>query len=171
MIRLQGSTLPVRLEAADLKDVDGGLVDGAHDGAPRVHGVAHRAHHNSRRPRVQPCSRKRLETTNSGANLCCAILNVIDPMNECQRLPEVGSSMKTMEGLATSSTAMVNRLRCSTLRPLCPAACTSDGQCPGHQQAKSISLDVSIPCPHVPNEVHSLICLGTPSAAVRHDWH
>ncbi len=28
--------------------------------------------------------------------------------------------MKTMEGLATSSTAMVSRLRCSTLRPLRP---------------------------------------------------
>ena len=28
--------------------------------------------------------------------------------------------MKTMEGLATSSTPMVRRLRCSTLRPLCP---------------------------------------------------
>ena len=35
--------------------------------------------------------------------------------------PEVGSSMKTMEGLATSSTAMVSRLRCSTDRPLRPA--------------------------------------------------
>ena len=34
--------------------------------------------------------------------------------------PEVGSSMKTMEGLATSSTAMVSRLRCSTDRPLRP---------------------------------------------------
>ncbi len=29
--------------------------------------------------------------------------------------------MKTMEGLATSSTAMVSRLRCSTDRPLRPA--------------------------------------------------
>ena len=28
--------------------------------------------------------------------------------------------MKTMEGLATSSTAMVSRLRCSTLSPLRP---------------------------------------------------
>lgn len=39
------------------------------------------------------------------------------------RLPEVGSSMKTMEGLATSSTAIVNLLRCSTLSParLAPA--------------------------------------------------
>jgi hypothetical protein len=29
--------------------------------------------------------------------------------------------MKTMEGLATSSTAMVSRLRCSTLSPLTPS--------------------------------------------------
>jgi hypothetical protein len=34
--------------------------------------------------------------------------------------PEVGSSMKTMEGLATSSTAIVRRLRCSTLKPYMP---------------------------------------------------
>ena len=37
-----------------------------------------------------------------------------------QETPEVGSSMKTMEGLATSSTAIVRRLRCSTLRPYIP---------------------------------------------------
>ncbi len=35
--------------------------------------------------------------------------------------PLVGSSMNTMDGLATSSTAMVSRLRCSTLRPYWPA--------------------------------------------------
>ncbi len=34
--------------------------------------------------------------------------------------PEVGSSMKTMEGLDTSSTAMVRRFLCSTDRPLTP---------------------------------------------------
>ena len=34
--------------------------------------------------------------------------------------PEVGSSMKMMLGLATSSTAIVSRLRCSTLSPLTP---------------------------------------------------
>ena len=39
-----------------------------------------------------------------------------------QEAPEVGSSMKTMEGLATSSTAIVRRLRCSTLRPYMPDA-------------------------------------------------
>lgn len=32
--------------------------------------------------------------------------------------------MKTMEGLATSSTPMVSRLRCSTLRPLTPGTPT-----------------------------------------------
>ena len=34
--------------------------------------------------------------------------------------PLVGSSMNTIEGLATSSTAMVSRLRCSTLSPFWP---------------------------------------------------
>ena len=34
--------------------------------------------------------------------------------------PEVGSSMKTMEGLPTSSTAMVSRFLCSTDKPLWP---------------------------------------------------
>ncbi|KAJ7568417.1 hypothetical protein O6H91_01G032100 [Diphasiastrum complanatum] len=34
--------------------------------------------------------------------------------------PEVGSSMKMMEGLATSSTAIVNRLRCSVESPVTP---------------------------------------------------
>ena len=42
-----------------------------------------------------------------------------------QGTPEVGSSMKMMLGLATSSTAMVRRLRCSTLRPLDPGLPTS----------------------------------------------
>ena len=40
--------------------------------------------------------------------------------------PVVGSSMKMMEGLATSSTAMVRRLRCSTLRPVLPGMPTSE---------------------------------------------
>ena len=35
--------------------------------------------------------------------------------------PLVGSSINTIDGLATSSTAMVSRLRCSTLRPNWPA--------------------------------------------------
>ena len=39
--------------------------------------------------------------------------------------PEVGSSMKTMEGLATSSTAMVSLLRCSTDSPLWPGRPTT----------------------------------------------
>lgn len=34
--------------------------------------------------------------------------------------PEVGSSMKIIEGFATSSTAMVRRFRCSTLSPDSP---------------------------------------------------
>ena len=38
-----------------LEDVDGGLVDGADDGAARVHGVAHRPHDYRRSPRVQAC--------------------------------------------------------------------------------------------------------------------
>ena len=36
------------------------------------------------------------------------------------------STMKMMEGLATSSTPMVRRLRCSTLSPLCPGSPTRD---------------------------------------------
>ena len=39
--------------------------------------------------------------------------------------PLVGSSMKMMEGLATSSTAMVSRFRCSVERPLTPCKPTS----------------------------------------------
>ena len=42
------------------------------------------------------------------------------------RVPVVGSSMKMTEGLATSSTAIVRRLRCSTLRPVLPGTPTSD---------------------------------------------
>ena len=34
--------------------------------------------------------------------------------------------MKMMEGLATSSTAMVSRLRCSTLSPVLPGSPTRD---------------------------------------------
>lgn len=41
----------------DLEDVDGGLVDGAGDGAAGVHDVAHHPHHNGGRPRIQPRSR------------------------------------------------------------------------------------------------------------------
>ncbi len=40
-----------------LEDVDGGLVDGAHDGAAGVDCVAHGAHHDGRRARVQPARR------------------------------------------------------------------------------------------------------------------
>ena len=36
-----------------LEDVDGGLVHGAGDGPPGVHDVAHHAHHDRRRARVQ----------------------------------------------------------------------------------------------------------------------
>ena len=40
-------------------------------------------------------------------------------------LPEVGSSMKMTDGLAHSSTPMVNRFLCSTDSPLCPGTPTS----------------------------------------------
>ncbi len=42
-------------------------------------------------------------------------------LRRLHRSPLVGSSMKTMDGLATSSTAMVRRLRASVLRPPLPA--------------------------------------------------
>ena len=38
-----------------LKNVDGGLVDSAHNGAPRVDNVAHSPHYNGGRPGIQPC--------------------------------------------------------------------------------------------------------------------
>lgn len=41
------------------------------------------------------------------------------------RIPDVGSSMKMTDGLAHSSTPMVNLLRCSTDSPLCPGVPTS----------------------------------------------
>ena len=41
-------------------------------------------------------------------------------VRRCVGKPEVGSSMKTMEGLATSSTAIVSLLRCSTDKPVRP---------------------------------------------------
>ena len=56
-----------------------------------------------------------------------------------QDLPEVGSSMSTMAGLATSSTAMDKRLRCSTLRPL------SDGE-PISRSRRGVSSTSSIIC-------------------------
>ena len=43
-----------RKNVTHLKDVDGGLVDGADDGAPCVDGVAHGAHHDCGRPCIQP---------------------------------------------------------------------------------------------------------------------
>ena len=45
--------------------------------------------------------------------------------------PDVGSSMKTMEGLATSSTAMVKRFLCSTDKPVIPGipTCSSRSLC------------------------------------------
>uniref|UniRef100_A0A0A9GSN4 Secreted protein n=1 Tax=Arundo donax TaxID=35708 RepID=A0A0A9GSN4_ARUDO len=39
--------------------------------------------------------------------------------------PEVGSSIKMIEGLATSSTAIVSLLRCSVDRPFTPGSPTS----------------------------------------------
>ena len=41
--------------SARLKDVNGGLVDGAHDGAASVDGVAYGAHHNGSCSGIQPC--------------------------------------------------------------------------------------------------------------------
>lgn len=53
--------------------------------------------------------------------------------------PEVGSSMKTMEGFATSSTAMVNRFRCSTDKPSTPGLPTT-------APAKDLNSTRSITC-------------------------
>ena len=41
-----------------LKDVDGRLVDGAHNGAASVDNIAHSPHHNGSCPCIQPCIRK-----------------------------------------------------------------------------------------------------------------
>ena len=43
------------LREAHLEDVDGGLVDGADNGAAGVDCVAYGAHHDSSRARVQTC--------------------------------------------------------------------------------------------------------------------
>lgn len=56
---------------------------------------------------------------------CMQALHMRKVRDGQERMPEVGSSIKTAEGLATSSTAMVRRLRCSTLRPLVPGRPTS----------------------------------------------
>ena len=39
-----------------LEDVNAGLVDGADNGPPCVHYVAHCAHHNGCCPRIKPCT-------------------------------------------------------------------------------------------------------------------
>ena len=47
------STLKQQQLIKGLKDVDGGLVDGAHDGPACVDNVTHRPHHNSRCSGIQ----------------------------------------------------------------------------------------------------------------------
>uniref|UniRef100_A0A0A9CPM7 Uncharacterized protein n=1 Tax=Arundo donax TaxID=35708 RepID=A0A0A9CPM7_ARUDO len=57
--------------------------------------------------------------------------------------PEVGSSMKMMVGLATSSTAMVSLLRCSLERPFTPA-CPTSAPCNGVSSKSSITSSTNI---------------------------
>lgn len=54
--------------------------------------------------------------------------------------PEVGSSMNMMEGLATSSTAIVSRLRCSVDKPLAPGTPTRESLIPSSSIVSSTSL-------------------------------
>ena len=49
-----------------LEDVNAGLVDGAHYGSPRIHNVAHCAHHNGSCPGVQTCIRLVLRAVRPG---------------------------------------------------------------------------------------------------------
>nr|GMD52245.1 Coatomer subunit beta-1 [Ipomoea batatas] len=53
--------------------------------------------------------------------------------------PDVGSSMKMMDGLATSSTATVNRFLCSVERPSTPGS-------PTRESLKGFSSTSSITC-------------------------
>ena len=55
-LQLEGM-LVACIPATRLEDVDGWLVDGAHNGAAGVDRVAHRAHHDRGRARVQPRGR------------------------------------------------------------------------------------------------------------------
>lgn len=54
--------------------------------------------------------------------------------------PEVGSSINIMEGLATSSTAIVSRFLCSVERPLTPAIPTSASLMPSSSIVSRTSL-------------------------------
>ena len=56
---------------SDLKDVDGGLVDGADDGAARVDDIAHGPHHDCRRPGIQACHGIRIVTQIFGMITAC----------------------------------------------------------------------------------------------------
>ncbi|KAK2987375.1 hypothetical protein RJ640_007062 [Escallonia rubra] len=58
--------------------------------------------------------------------------------------PEVGSSMKIMDGLATSSTAIVNLLRCSVERPFTPGNPTNKLNAYG-QDKLELRSDASFP--------------------------
>ena len=53
-MEVQAEGQEMHRRSAHLKDVDGGLVDGAGDGAAGVNNVAHHAHYHSRRPGIQP---------------------------------------------------------------------------------------------------------------------
>lgn len=74
------SRLPVYIRIdlcwTHLKDVDGWLVDGAHDGAAGVDGVAHSAHNNCGRARIQPRCRLILQHIN-----CASSAPRPDPVN------------------------------------------------------------------------------------------
>lgn len=54
--------------------------------------------------------------------------------------PEVGSSMNMIEGLATSSTAIVSRLRCSVDKPLTPGIPTKESLIPSSSIVSSTSF-------------------------------
>ena len=57
--------------------------------------------------------------------------------------PVVGSSMKIMEGFATSSTAIVSRLRCSVDKPLTPGMPTRESLIPSSSMVSKTSLTKS----------------------------
>ncbi|KAK2973179.1 hypothetical protein RJ640_009809 [Escallonia rubra] len=69
--------------------------------------------------------------------------------------PVVGSSMKIMEGLATSSTAIVSRLRCSVDRPVSPGMPTKSSFIPSSSMVSRTSLTKS--CNIMPPEFEFMI--------------
>lgn len=54
--------------------------------------------------------------------------------------PDVGSSINIMDGLETSSTAIVNRFRCSVDRPLAPGIPTKASLIPSSSMTSRTSL-------------------------------